>query len=90
MSTAPTQSPDGRSRRLYRPRRVEVREDPHGAPAAIAGIEVETLREEWLLEDRWWTLHPLRRRYFELVLLDGSDVVVFYDQLGGGWYRQRA
>ena len=29
---------------------------------------VEAIREEWLVEDRWWTSAPLRRHYFELVL----------------------
>ena len=69
---------------------MEVRADPDGAPGGVAGRAVEAVREEWLVEDRWWTLRPLRRRYFELVLSDGSDVVVFRDARGGRWYRQRA
>jgi hypothetical protein len=76
------------SRRLYRPRRVDVRTRLDGIPAAVAGVEVDSVREEWRLEDRWWTTRPLRRRYFELVLADGRDVVVFRG--GGHWYRQRA
>jgi hypothetical protein len=47
------------------------------------------VREEWLVEDGWWTRRPLRRRYFELVLEDGSDVVVFREPDSGRWYRQR-
>ena len=71
------------------PRRVEVAGGPGGAPRAVAGVAVEAVREEWRLEDRWWTLRPLRRRYFELVLADGRDVVVFREA-DGRWYRQRA
>ena len=47
------------------------------------------VREEWLVEDGWWTQKPLRRRYFELVLEDGSDVVVFCEPETGRWFRQR-
>jgi hypothetical protein len=77
-------------RRLYAPRRVTVRADGAGAPRRVGGIEVEALREEWLLEDRWWTPRPIRRHYFELVLADGRDVVVFREARGGRWFRQRA
>jgi len=80
----------GGPRRLYAPRRVQVRAGEDCVPAAVAGVGVEAVREEWLLEDRWWTPRPLRRRYFELVLADGRDVVVFRSALSGRWYRQRA
>ena len=77
-------------RRLYMPRRVTVETGPEGEPRAVDGVAVEAVREEWLVEDRWWTLKPLRRHYFELVLADGRDVVVFRSGFGGRWYRQRA
>jgi hypothetical protein len=76
-------------RRLYAPRRVEVRTGGDGAPLAVSGVAVEAVREEWWVEDRWWTLRPLHRRYFELVLADGRDTVVFREGGGGRWYRQR-
>jgi hypothetical protein len=75
---------------LYAPKRVEVRAGPDGAPRAVGGVGVEAVREEWLLEDRWWTPRPLRRRYFELVLADGRDEVVFRSGVNGRWYCQRA
>jgi hypothetical protein len=61
-----------------------------GAPRTIAGASVDSVREEWVVEDRWWTGTPLRRRYFEVVLIDGRNVVVFRDLVGGAWYLQRA
>ncbi len=76
-------------RRLYAPRRVAVEADPEGVPMAVGRIEVVAVREEWVVEDRWWTPRRLWRHYFELALLDGSDVVVFRDS-GRRWYRQRA
>jgi hypothetical protein len=77
-------------RRLYVPQRVAVETRQGSRPLAVTGIAVEALREEWVVEDRWWTPKPLRRHYFELVLADGRDVVVFRSALSGRWYRQRA
>lgn len=77
-------------RRLYAPQRVAVRTDPGGAPSNIAGVAVEAVREEWLVEDRWWTPQPLRRHYFELALNDGRAITVFRNARGQRWYRQRA
>jgi hypothetical protein len=79
-----------RLRRLADPRPAPVRADPGGIPAALDGVRVETVAEDWVVEDRWWTGDPLRRRYFELILADGHDAVVFHDLLGDGWYLQRA
>jgi hypothetical protein len=77
-------------RRLYAPRRVAVKAGLEGgAPRSVEGVPVEAVREEWLVEDRWWTPKPLRRHYYELVLADGRDVVVFRSAFGGRWYRQR-
>jgi hypothetical protein len=77
------------SRRLAEPRPVEVEAAPEGRPLSLDGREVESIREEWVVEDRWWTGRPLRRRYFELVLADGDNAVVFCDLVGGGWFAQR-
>jgi hypothetical protein len=75
--------------RVYRPRPVNVRVDAGGRPEAVGRTEVEAVREEWLVEDRWWTGRPLRRRYLELVTADGADRVVFCDLESGRWFTQR-
>jgi len=77
------------TRRLYAPRRVAVEVDSEGVPTAVGGVGVAAVREEWLVEDRWWTLRRLWRHYFELVLADGGNAVVFRDS-DGRWFRQRA
>ena len=77
-------------RRLATPVRVAVRADERGRPLAVADRAVEAVRESWLVEDRWWTARPLRRRYWEVVTTDGSDEVVFRDLSSGRWWRQRA
>lgn len=76
-------------RRLYVPRRAAVEAGPDGRPRSVGGVAVEAVREEWLVEDRWWTPKPMRRHYFELVLADGRDAVVFRSAVAGHWYGQR-
>ncbi len=73
---------------LPRPTTVRVRARD-GCPLAVEGRTVETVRESWLIEDRWWTDRPLRRRYWELVTSDGRNLVVFHDLDSGNWYTQR-
>ena len=76
-------------KRLGTPRPAPVRAASDGTPEAVGRIAVEAVAEEWVVEDGWWTQRPLRRRYFELVLEDGSDVVVFYAPDSDRWFRQR-
>jgi hypothetical protein len=82
------------SRRLGDPEPTAVAADANGVPMAVGPAPeerpVDSVREEWVVEDRWWTGRPLRRRYFELVLRDGRNVVVFRDLVDGGWFLQRA
>ena len=68
---------------IYWPRPVEVLAAGDGRPRAVEGVAVEGVREEWTVEDRWWTPRVLRRRYFELVLVDGRNVVVFCELVAG-------
>jgi hypothetical protein len=80
----------GGLRRLATPRPAAVRTGERGAPTMVGALPVEGLLEEWVVEDRWWAGKHVRRRYFELVLAGGRNVVVFKDMVGGGWYVQRA
>jgi hypothetical protein len=76
---------------VYWPRPVEVVAGDDGVPRLVGGSAVETVREQWLVEDRWWTPKPLQRAYFELVLANGRDLVVFREPaVGGRWFEQRA
>jgi hypothetical protein len=75
-------------KRLSTPRPAAVVAGSGGLPASVGGSAVEAVVEDWVVEDRWWTGKPLRRRYFELVLADGRNVVVFRDLAGGRWFAQ--
>jgi hypothetical protein len=79
------------ARALNAPRPARVRLESarsDGMPAEVNGEAIASLRESWLVEDRWWTAEPLRRRYWELVGERGRDVVVFRDLHTGRWFVQ--
>lgn len=61
-----------------------------GVPGSLDGTDVETVREQWLVEEGWWEESPVSRRYFELLLCDGRIEVVFCDLESGRWFSQRA
>lgn len=76
-------------RRLAVPRRVSVQAADDGQPREVSGQPVESVRESWLVEDRWWTVRPVRRRYWEVVTVTGRNEVVFHDLQSGRWWQQR-
>jgi hypothetical protein len=78
------------SRALNLPRPVRVRAGDEGKPSTVDGRAIEAVCESWLVEDRWWTERPLRRRYWELVDVRGRNLVVFHDLRSGGWFAQAA
>jgi hypothetical protein len=75
-------------RRLSQPKPTLVDVGPDSLPTAVCRTAVSAIAEDWVVEDRWWTGRPLRRRYFELVLADGSNAVVFRDLERGRWFAQ--
>jgi hypothetical protein len=60
-----------------------------GSPREVNRQPVALLREEWRVVDRWWTEVPISRRYFDVVLETGQNVVVYRDEEVGGWFTQR-
>jgi hypothetical protein len=76
-------------KRLAEPSRVAVRADGRGRPLWVAGRVIDAVRESWLVEDRWWSPRPVRRRYWEVVTARGELLVLFRELQRGGWYRQR-
>ena len=77
------------SRRLNEPRPALVEARFDGTPRLVNREGVALVREEWRILDRWWTEAPIQRRYFEVVLESGQNVVVFRDEERGCWYSQR-
>jgi hypothetical protein len=80
----------GAARRLNEPRLALVEAGVDGIPGRVNRRGVAVVREEWRVVDRWWTEEPVSRRYFELVLESGENVVVFRDEERESWFAQRA
>jgi hypothetical protein len=61
-----------------------------GTPVAAGGRRIEHIRDEWRVDEGWWSGNRIRRRYFDLVLDDGRNTIVFWDAQRRRWYSQRA
>jgi len=77
-------------RRLGRPRAVQISAGANGLPVRVGAAQVDSVLEDWVVEDRWWTDRPVRRRYLELVLENGRCVEVFRDLVSGRWFTHRS
>ena len=77
------------ARRVNEPRPALVEPRFDGTPAKVNRQTVAVVREEWRVVDRWWTEEPVSRRYFDVVLESGQNVVVFRDEGAGRWFSQR-
>lgn len=82
---------NGRPRgiRPYEARPTSVGTGSDSRPVTVDGTAVCSVREEWLVEDSWWSNRRIRRHYFELVLEDGRNVTLFRALPEGGWFSQR-
>jgi hypothetical protein len=63
---------------------------PAGVPYAIVADGrrrvVTAIREDWLVQDRWWTDDPVDRHYYELLVEPGRIVVAFRETRSGQWF----
>jgi hypothetical protein len=84
-----TTSTARRAGRLNAPRAALVEARVDGSPRRVNRLPVALVREEWRVVDRWWTEDPVSRRYFDVVLESGQNVVVFRDEEVGRWFSQR-
>ena len=78
------------AQQLNTPRPALVQAHADGIPWRVNRQPVAVVREEWRIVDRWWTDEPVDRRYFDLVLETGENVVVYHDGESGIWFTQRA
>ena len=44
-------------------------------------------QDAWRIDDEWWR-DAIGRRYYRVVLDDGSLRTVYRDVVAGGWYEQ--
>jgi hypothetical protein len=69
------------------PRAIRVITAPDGTPHAVIACGrrrlVLAVREDWLIQDRWWTDAPVDRHYHELLVEPGTIVTVYRDTRDG-------
>ena len=70
------------------PQPIRVKATASGIPTVVDGKRVEAIRNDWLIEDRWWTRTPLRRRYWEVLTSTGRCLVLFHDLVTHRWFGQ--
>lgn len=77
-------------RTLGGPRALSVDCASDGTPRAVTidGVRrgVMTIRDDWIVQDLWWTDRAIDRHFFELVLDSGRLVVVYREGSGAGWF----
>lgn len=77
-------------RYLSPPRPVRVTTGADGAPFCVMWEGrrrmVMSLRDEWLVQDRWWTDQPIDRHFYELVLEPGRVMTVYRDTRTNQWF----
>ena len=75
-------------RYLGRTRQIAVTTDGDDVPRAIMvdgrRHRVDSVREEWLIDDLWWTDDPVERHYMELILGNGSRAEIYRTR--SGWW----
>jgi len=59
---------------------------PHAVVIDGRRRRVVAVRDDWLVQDRWWTDRPVDRHYFELVLEPGRLMVLYRQSPSGEWF----
>ncbi len=51
-------------------------------------LRVEHIQDSWDIDEEWWR-DRLSRRYYQLLLEDGSLCTVYQNLVDGSWYQQQ-
>ncbi len=78
------------------PERIYVSITSDGQPATVTLTakgrrltqNVSQIIDFWELDDEWWRISPLRRRYFRLLMDNGRTTTVFKDLGNNEWFQQ--
>ena len=90
MTPPSRRSTGGGLRAVGAPRPVCMITAPDGTPHATIldgrRRRVLSVRDDWLVQDLWWTDRPVDRHYYELVLEPGRLVVAYREAPSGTWF----
>ena len=76
------------------PKKIKVRFSS-GCEREPLAIETKTghmqsvaeIQDRWRIDDEWWHVHAIARMYFQCILDNGSQKIVFRDLCTGQWYQ---
>lgn len=79
-------------RLLNTPRDIEVLTE-NNLPAVLFGpsrerLPVVDIQETWCIDDEWWR-DPIQRRYYRVLLQNGSLRTIYVDSIANSWHEQR-
>ena len=80
----------GRLRPLNLPRPITIRAQTNRPVILVSGRQrhrIEEIQDSWRIDDEWWRA-PIRRRYYRVVLDDGSLRTIYHDLGADAWYEQ--
>ncbi len=98
VSNSGAKTGTARLRPLNLPHPVEVITHPPApatAPGALPAVVIDQerrlrvshIQDSWDIDEEWWR-DRLNRRYYQLVLEDGSLLTVYQNLVDGAWYQQ--
>ena len=86
------QQDDNAIRPVNPPRPIEILANPRGVPAMVAHggqqLRISAVLDVWRIDDEWWR-DEIGRRYFHVLLDDGTEASIYHDLVSGQWYEQR-
>jgi hypothetical protein len=50
-------------------------------------LGIARIQDSWRIDDEWWR-DPIRRRYYQVILDDGSFRTLYHDLVTDCWYTQ--
>jgi hypothetical protein len=50
-------------------------------------LRVERIQDSWDIDEEWWR-DRLNRRYYQVLLEDGSLCTIYQNLVDGAWYQQ--
>ncbi len=77
-------------RPLNLPRPITVQAEGDEPRVLIEGkrrIMVAQVLDVWKIDDEWWR-NPISRRYYQLVLADGTVRTIYHDLITDTWHEQ--
>lgn len=83
-------------RSLNAPSPLKMQTDAQGRVVALwrqgrlTPRTIDAVQDRWRIDDEWWREHAISRVYYQLVLDDGTLLVVYHDLVADAWFEQRA